>query len=167
MHTAVIARASIVSLCSALLAAGGPAIAQVSDDDRATIEEITVIGRYPGPPLWKVTSGARTLWIFGELSPVPKGLEWDPINAERVLDRAGGVIQGRRGHAGQCGERWRAPSMRALAARGRSSPSAIAPWSWRRPGSSRFAAPERRGAAPTGEIACASATSCGCATAAR
>ena len=42
-----------------------------------------------------MTSGARTLWIFGELSPVPKGLEWDPINAERVLDRAGVVIRTR------------------------------------------------------------------------
>jgi hypothetical protein len=39
-----------------------------------------------------VTSGARTLWVFGELSPVPKGLDWDPRNAERVLDRAGIVI---------------------------------------------------------------------------
>ena len=94
MDTAVIARASILWLCSALLlSAGGPVIAQDSDD-RVTIEEITVIGRYPGPPLWKVTSGARTLWIFGELSPVPKGLDWDPSNAERVLDRAGGVING-------------------------------------------------------------------------
>jgi hypothetical protein len=57
-----------------------------------TIEEITVIGRYPGPPLWKVTSGERTLWIFGDLTPVPKGLDWDPRNAQRVLDRADGVI---------------------------------------------------------------------------
>ena len=58
----------------------------------ATIEEITVIGRYPGPPLWKVTSGERTLWIFGELTPVPKGLEWDPRNAQRVLEHADAVI---------------------------------------------------------------------------
>src|SRR5690242_1989045 len=72
------------------------AAAQTGGDERVTIEEITVIGRYPGPPLWKVTSGAHTLWIFGELNPVPKGLDWDPRNAERVLDRAGGVIGGPR-----------------------------------------------------------------------
>lgn len=70
--------------------------AQTVGDERVTIEEITVIGRYPGPPLWKVTSGNRTLWIFGELNPVPKGLDWDPRNAERVLERAGGVIGGPR-----------------------------------------------------------------------
>jgi uncharacterized protein YbaP (TraB family) len=80
---------------AALLAAlvlAAPLAAQTSDAAHPTIEEITVIGRYPGPPLWKVTSGARTLWVFGELSPVPKGLDWDPRNAERVLDRAGVVI---------------------------------------------------------------------------
>lgn len=65
------------------LPAAGPA---------TTIEEMVVIGRYPGPPLWKVTSGERTLWIFGELSPVPKGLDWDPRNAQRVLERADAVI---------------------------------------------------------------------------
>jgi TraB family protein len=76
----------------ALLMLASSAIAQSAGENHPTIEEITVIGRYPGPPLWKVTSGARTLWVFGELSPVPKGLEWDPRNAERVLDRAAVVI---------------------------------------------------------------------------
>src|SRR5687768_13410724 len=79
------------ALALALIAS---AAAQTGGDQRATIEEITVVGRYPGPPLWKVTAGDRTLWIFGELVPVPKGLDWDPRNAERVLDRAGGVING-------------------------------------------------------------------------
>jgi hypothetical protein len=57
-----------------------------------TIEEITVVGRYPGPPLWRVSSGERTLWIFGDLTPVPKGLTWDPRNAERIVERADAVI---------------------------------------------------------------------------
>jgi uncharacterized protein YbaP (TraB family) len=84
----------------ALLAIGSGATAQTDADDRATIEEITVIGRYPGPPLWRVTSGDHTLFVFGELSPVPKGLDWDPINATRVLDRAGAVIGSPRVEAG-------------------------------------------------------------------
>jgi hypothetical protein len=56
------------------------------------IEEITVVGRFPGPPLWKVTSEGRVLWIFGELSPVPKGLDWDDRNARRVIERADAAI---------------------------------------------------------------------------
>jgi uncharacterized protein YbaP (TraB family) len=70
----------------------GSAVAQTAATGSATIEEITIIGRYPGPPLWKVSSGEHVLWIFGELSPVPKGLDWDPRNAERVLARAETVI---------------------------------------------------------------------------
>lgn len=68
------------------------AAAQNGTGAPVTIEEITVVGRYPGPPLWKVASGERTLWIFGDLSPVPKGLDWDSRNAERVLSRAEAVI---------------------------------------------------------------------------
>ena len=74
--------------------------AQTSSGDPTTIEEITVVGRYPGPPLWKVTSGDRTLWLFGDLTPVPKGLDWDPRNAERVIDRAGAVVTSPRVDAG-------------------------------------------------------------------
>jgi len=91
----VAARALMVSLSLLALAPSTRAAAQTSAD-HSTIEEITVVGRYPGPPLWKVMSADRTLWIFGELSPVPKGLDWDPRNADRVLDRAGGVIGGPR-----------------------------------------------------------------------
>ena len=88
---------SLLCLVAALigglaLAYGHPATAQSSDAGRNTIEEITVIGRYPGPPLWKVASGENVLWIFGDLSPVPKGLDWDPRNAERVIDNAAVVI---------------------------------------------------------------------------
>jgi uncharacterized protein YbaP (TraB family) len=68
------------------------ASAQSGGPEPVTIEEITVIGRYPGPPLWRVAAGERVLWIFGDLSPVPKGLDWDPRNAERVLERADAVI---------------------------------------------------------------------------
>lgn len=78
---------------AAYLVAGGTVAAQSSTADSTTIEEITVIGRYPGPPLWRVSSGDRVLWIFGDLTPVPKGLTWDPRNAERVVDRADGVIR--------------------------------------------------------------------------
>ena len=73
-----------MSLWSALLLATGESVAAQASGDATTIEQITVIGRYPGPPLWKVTRGEHTLWIFGDLSPVPKGLDWDPRNAERV-----------------------------------------------------------------------------------
>ena len=74
MHL-VLARASLVSFYSTLLLAAAEPVAAQASGDAPTIEEITVIGRYPGPPLWKATRGEHTLWIFGDLTPVPKGLE--------------------------------------------------------------------------------------------
>src|SRR5688572_14603537 len=68
-------RASVVSLWFTLLLTTSEPVAAQTSGDPPTIEEITVIGRYPGPPLWKVTRGEHTLWIFGDLSPVPKGLD--------------------------------------------------------------------------------------------
>ena len=58
----------------------------------AGIDEMTVVGRYPGPPMWKVSSADHVLWIFGNLTPLPKGLDWDPRNVERVMERAQGAI---------------------------------------------------------------------------
>ncbi len=46
--------------------------------DPTTIEEITVIGRYPGPPLWRVSSGEHACGSSGTFTPVPKGLELGP-----------------------------------------------------------------------------------------
>src|SRR5512134_705258 len=88
--------ARLLLLLAGQVIAAGAANAQEAGAATTTIEEITIIGRYPGPPLWRVSSGERVLFIFGELSPVPKGLDWDPRNAERVLERAGGVIGGPR-----------------------------------------------------------------------
>jgi uncharacterized protein YbaP (TraB family) len=82
----------LLALAGPTLIAGSAAAQEAETSSATTIEEITIIGRYPGPPLWKVSSGERVLWIFGELTPVPKGLDWDPRNAERGLERAETVI---------------------------------------------------------------------------
>jgi uncharacterized protein YbaP (TraB family) len=51
-------------------------------------EELTVTARYPGPPLWKVSSGTHELWIFGTLSVIPKDITWGSVIVERVIARA-------------------------------------------------------------------------------
>jgi hypothetical protein len=48
-------------------------------------EEIIVVGRQPGPPLWKVSKGANVLWIFPYLSPIPKDMLWESERVERVI----------------------------------------------------------------------------------
>jgi hypothetical protein len=51
-------------------------------------EELTVTGRYPGPPLWKVSAGTHELWIFGTLPVIPKDITWGSVLVERVIARA-------------------------------------------------------------------------------
>lgn len=56
-------------------------------------EEFTVTGRYPGPPLWKVSQGTHELWIFGTLSVIPKDITWGSVIVERVIGRADEVLR--------------------------------------------------------------------------
>jgi len=56
-------------------------------------EEFTVTGRYPGPPLWKVSRGTHELWIFGTLSVIPKDITWGSVIVERVIGRADEVLR--------------------------------------------------------------------------
>lgn len=48
-------------------------------------EEIIVVGRQPGPPLWKVSKGEHVLWIFPHLSLIPKDIVWESDRVERVI----------------------------------------------------------------------------------
>jgi hypothetical protein len=55
-------------------------------------EELTVTGRYPGPPLWKVSAGTHELWIFGTLPVIPKDITWGSVLVERVIARANEML---------------------------------------------------------------------------
>ena len=55
-------------------------------------EELTVTGRYPGPPLWKVSAGTHELLIFGTLPVIPKDITWGSVLVERAIARADEVL---------------------------------------------------------------------------
>jgi uncharacterized protein YbaP (TraB family) len=55
-------------------------------------DELVVVGRYPGPPLWRVSNGANDLWIFGTLDTIPKNMTWDSANVERVIAEADALL---------------------------------------------------------------------------
>lgn len=61
-------------------------------DGLEDIDAILVAGRQPGPGLWKVRSGERTLWILGTQSPLPKRMEWDSANVERRVGESQEVL---------------------------------------------------------------------------
>jgi hypothetical protein len=73
-----------------LLAA--PALAASDDPPEGLDDELVVVGRYPGPPLWKVSNGTNELWIFATLDTIPKGMTWDSANVERVVGGAEALL---------------------------------------------------------------------------
>ena len=87
-------RRTAVSALAACLAIGGtnasaaqPASGQ-SLEQKA--EEILVVGRRSGIPMWRVSSGKTTLVLVGTIDGVTKGTSWDPaplVSALRMSDR--------------------------------------------------------------------------------
>jgi uncharacterized protein YbaP (TraB family) len=49
-------------------------------------------GRYPGPPLWRVSKDGHDLWLFGTLSAVPKDMKWSSAAVEQVIGSAQEVL---------------------------------------------------------------------------
>lgn len=56
--------------------------------ESAVLKEVTVIGRAPGPALWRVRRGGSEVVILGGLSPLPHQLHWDDVRVRRALTGA-------------------------------------------------------------------------------
>ena len=64
------------------------ATAQDAPPPAALVEEVKVIARLPGPPLWRVSSPTSRLWILGLVTPLPRGFQWDNRRVVAALDGA-------------------------------------------------------------------------------
>lgn len=72
--------------CFAALCLAAMAQAQQARDAvPQELEEIVVVGRVPGPPLWKVTSGEHVLWILPLIDFYPRRMEWDSTRVEALI----------------------------------------------------------------------------------
>jgi flavin-binding protein dodecin len=49
------------------------------------LDEIVVVGRVPGPPLWKVSKDGHALWILPQIELYPKKMEWDSGRVEKLI----------------------------------------------------------------------------------
>jgi uncharacterized protein YbaP (TraB family) len=81
----------------AAIASGMPAVSQTAptpptpaapDGESEVVQQLEVIGRRPGPALWRVTHGDSEVVIVGGLSPLPHLLQWNEIRVQRALDDA-------------------------------------------------------------------------------
>ncbi len=83
----------VAPLCVALMGlAPSPPVAAPDPNESAVVQELEVVGRYPGPPLWTVRRGAGEVVVMGALSPLPHMLEWNSHRLERLMDGAQEVL---------------------------------------------------------------------------
>jgi hypothetical protein len=93
--TILLSSTLVVAMCGAAFAQTPPPASDVLVDPSASqtassldLDTVVISGRYPGPGLWKVRNGERTLWILGTQNPLPKRMEWDSANVERRVAAA-------------------------------------------------------------------------------
>ena len=69
------------------VAAAAPPVTDTTmpDTDDSELAVILVMGEQPGPGLWKVSSGEHVLWVLGEVSPIPRKVEWRSQKFDKLL----------------------------------------------------------------------------------
>jgi hypothetical protein len=75
---------SVTGMSRAALAAP-PSAPNVPSEQLA---EVLVVGRQPGPGLWRISRGDHELWVFATLDPLPKAMVWDSSEIERHIAAA-------------------------------------------------------------------------------
>ena len=81
--------AAVLGLGSSAARAGQAALAP-STPATSPVEDVVVVGRRSGIPIWRVRSGTTTLVLVGTISGVTKDAKWDPtslVAALRMADR--------------------------------------------------------------------------------
>jgi len=85
--------AAILAGAAPARGAAAPAPAPPADPEGVLVSELVVQAREAGPPWWRVSRGASTVYILGVPDgPVPAGVAWDRTVLERRLTGATAAI---------------------------------------------------------------------------
>ena len=88
------------------LAAAGPSLQALPVHPSAVPAEpewtvaAPVVVTAPSPRLWKLVRGASTVWVLGEIEPMPKGLAWNSAPLAHVIQGADRVLLPPEGYGG-------------------------------------------------------------------
>ena len=90
-----------VLFCLGLLAAAPQAAwAQTSQEpETTTVEEVVVLARRSGAPMWTVTRGDSTLILVGAITGIPRDLEWRPDDLEAAAAQSQLILTPQEGRA--------------------------------------------------------------------
>ena len=80
-----------------LVSAAGPASSQ--EPEVTTVEEVVVLARRSGAPMWTVTRGDSTLILVGAITGIPRDLSWRPDDLEAAAARSQQILTPQEGRA--------------------------------------------------------------------
>ncbi|MDP3370995.1 MAG: TraB/GumN family protein [Brevundimonas sp.] len=119
---------SAFALVSAM--AGEPAQAQTSGPEAAArLDDVVVLARRSGAPMWTVARGDSTLILVGAITGIPRDLSWRPHDLEAAAARADQILfpqEGRASFADLFRVIWRARTIGLLPA-GQTSADYLSP----------------------------------------
>ena len=93
---------TLFAILAAILLTGAPltVAAQTAQDPEATeIEEVVILARRSGAPMWTVTRGDSTLILVGAITGMPRDLRWQPDDLEAAAARSQQILTPQVGRA--------------------------------------------------------------------
>ncbi|MDI6625173.1 MAG: TraB/GumN family protein, partial [Brevundimonas sp.] len=69
------------------------------EPEATTIEEVVVLARRSGAPMWTVSRGDSTLILVGAITGIPRDLEWRPDDLEAAAARSQQILTPQEGRA--------------------------------------------------------------------
>ncbi len=73
--------------------------AQTPEPQAAELDEIVVLARRSGAPMWTVTRGDSTLILVGAITGIPRDLAWRPDDLEAAAARSDQILSPQEGRA--------------------------------------------------------------------
>lgn len=91
----------LIVLSALVLLAGGAGAGQTQtpDPETTTLDDVVVLARRSGAPMWTVTRGDSTLILVGAITGIPRDLSWRPDDLEAAAARSGQILFPQEGRA--------------------------------------------------------------------
>ena len=70
-----------------------------TDQEPAVVDDVVVLARRSGAPMWTVTRGDSTLILVGAITGIPRDLEWRPDDLEAAAARSDLILTPQEGRA--------------------------------------------------------------------
>ena len=95
--------AVVASVLLALASVASPVFAQTAppaaQDDAVELDEVVVLARRSGAPMWTVTRGDTTLILVGSIRSIPRDVTWHPDALEEAAAKADLILLPQEGRA--------------------------------------------------------------------